>query len=350
MANIQCKMCGGTIDVPIEEVEEGSSGECPYCGTLMVFSQKRGTLSVDYPALEGQSENTDTEESELSCDLSEVHVLGQFSKRLLATKQYAELEKQIDAILEKQPENPPLLAQKALAICMLVMNNGTDAIRISEVASLFTHCMDFLTAAEKAGLKMSWLEGTRAILAKQVPVAFPKMAEATLLRRLYTIAKHPNLLEDDVEDIGIIIEQIDAAVEAFSNYPEFDGIEKAVVESVKPIIVDIGNGIVDSLLVTFLKNPDRDACDGFFLQTSRLYPAQLWAFTHAETEKEAESIRSSILKALKALIEHNGYDYVQDEWGAYHKESWLPQDHLDSQRQFIEDFPYISSVNTEVSP
>ena len=331
MANIQCKMCGGTIDVPIEEVEDGSSGECPYCGTMMVFSQKRGTLSIDYPALQEQSGKTDAAESENLVGLTP------FQQHLIDTKQFAELEKQIDEALAKQPVNPPLLAQKALAICMLVMNYGTDAIRISEVASLFTHCLDWLNAAEEAGQRMNWVGETKAELAKQVPVALPNMAAATLLKRLYTIAKDPELLKDDDEDIGIIIEQIDEAVDAFSNYHEFDGIEKAVVESVKPTIVDHANGIVDVLLVTFLKNLERDAYYGFCRQTNRLMPALLWALGHAGTEAESETIRNCILKALRAQIEHNGYDYVQDEWGTYHKESWLPQNLLDSARKIMED-------------
>ena len=330
MASIQCKMCGGTIDVPIEEVEDGSSGECPYCGTMMVFSQKRGTLFVDYPALQEQSRNTDAEESGKPLGLTP------FQQHLIDTKQFAELEKQIDEALAKQPTNPPLLAQKALAASMLVMNNGTDAIRISEVASLFTHCMDWLNAAEEAGQRMNWVGETKAELARQVPVALPNMAMATLMKRLLTIANDPEQVEDD-EDIGIIIEQIDEAVDAFSNYPEFDGIEKAVVESVRPTIVGNGNNIVDLLLVTFLKNPDRDAYYGFCRQTNRLMPAFLWALRHAETEAESETICNCIVKAIKAQIEHNGYDYVQDEWGTYHKESWLPQNMIDSARKILED-------------
>ncbi|MBQ6247437.1 MAG: hypothetical protein IJK04_11265 [Kiritimatiellae bacterium] len=306
---------------------------------MMVFSLKRGTLLVDYPALPGE----DTGAAELENQSGLLPAQG----HLIATMQYADLEKSCDEALKNHSDNSPLLipllAQKALAVCAQVTNNGTDAIRISEVASLFTHCMDLLNAAEAAGQNDNWLEDTRATLARQVPEGFPKMAEATLLKRFSAISEEPKLVEDD-EDIGIIIEQIDTAVDAFSHYSEFDGVEKAVVESVKPIIVNIGKKIIDLLLFTFLKNPDKDAYFAFCRQICRLLRAEYWALGHAASEEELETIRHCIAKAIKAQIEYNGYEYVQDEWGAFHKKNWFPPDMLDSQRKILESMESLEFI------
>lgn len=330
MATILCRMCGGTIDVP-DEVEDGSCGECPYCGTMITFTIRGGKLIADYPtspATESTSSDTDGES---------VATVASFATQdhLRATGQYAELERQLDASLAKAPNHPVLLAQKGIAICLLVINKGTEAIRIAEVASLFAQSLAIIDAAEATGIEDQALSDmyaeARKVLIAQASSSFPIMVKTTMLNKLAQTISDPEELRDG-ERLSDVVTQITTAFEIFINYPDLADVVTTTEGLLRPLVLKLVNErLIDELLFVYLKKPNSE---NFILrllaQLSGIAMLLNFVRFFAKTETEKEIAGQLIKKAHKALLDNNGYNYTQDKWGVYHKVSWLSEDMIAS--------------------
>ena len=328
MATISCRMCGGTIEVP-DEVEDGSCGECPYCGTMITFTIRGGKLIADYPA----SQAAESASGDIDGATPNVITSADLATRdhLHTTGQYAELERQLDALLAKSPNHPVLLAQKGIAICLLVIKKGTDAIRIAEVASLFAQSLAIFDAAQASGIEDQTLPDmyieSRKVLVEQAPTALSKMAEATLLNKLSKTISDPEGLEDD-ERIDDAITQIYTAFETLLDYPDLADVVTVTKDSLKQLILKIvSEELIDAMVALYLKNPGSETFIlRLFVQMSGFASALLFARYCAETEAEKDDSIRLMKKAHRALLDNNGYDYSQDKWGVYHKVSWLSED------------------------
>ncbi len=328
MAAISCRMCGGTIEVP-DEVEDGSCGECPYCGTMITFTIRGGKLIADYPA----SPVAESASCDIDGDVANVATVASIATQdhLRATGQYAELERQLDASLAKAPDHPVLLAQKGMAICLLVINKGTDAIRIAEVASLFAQSLAIFDAALASGIEDQTLSDmyieSRKVLIEQAPASFSKMAEITMLNKLAQTISEPEELGND-ERLVNVVTQITTAFETFLNYPDLADVVTTTEGVLNPLILKLVNArLIDELVSEYLK---KTSSETFILrllvQLSGIAMLLHFVRVCAKTEAEEDVAGQLMKKAHKALLDNNGYDYVQDKWGVYHKVSWLSED------------------------
>lgn len=334
MANVLCKMCGGTVEVP-EEVDDGCYGECPYCGTMMTFALRGGTLSVDFPACPKVNDVPQLGEKTPCNDGG-----GEFSfavaSELMEAGKYDELLTQSEAMLKKEPANPLAIALKATAICLLEADGDTEEIRIEEVASLFTAAFDGLASLDEAaainGLDDAGVSKARNIISNLAMESIPLLATATMGNKLdYVIVADSEQLAHRMKEVhdnesgpDSVLHQIVVANVLLSRYPELEGIESAIVEKLtQQILEKIDERTIDSL--SKLEVEDKETYLALNDAMVELVADLNVLLYHVSSRaKDAALDRMQLLDELAIkTMDKPGYDYVPDGFGAYHRVPWV---------------------------
>ncbi len=277
MASIQCKNCGGSVELPTGR----QSTTCPYCGGLV---ERAGN---------GHAENG--------------HYM--LAKTAFESGNYADAERFCNMHLAQAPDDVDALLLKAQAIGW---QQWTGAVRLREVAKNFALALEKVdNAAEReelgATIRKEFLEiaSEKIDEALSVFLASPDKEETDRLKAIY----------DDLQSV-------------ISDVPGLD-CETAGFKSIgRKILNGIDLNYVLSLVRAYQLNPGEKA---YSVLSSRFDKCEsilsLVVADFADENEAFESVHATLKAFAKALDENIGFEYIRDRWGAYHQVPWAAKVH-----------------------
>ena len=296
MASIQCKNCGGSVELPTGR----QSTTCPYCGGL-VERTGNGHAGAGHYML---------------------------AKTAFESGNYADAERFCNMHLAQTPDDVDAFLLKAQAIGW---QQWTGMVRLREVAKNFALALGKVDDADErdelgATIRREFLEIASGKIdeALSMFLASPDKGETDWLKAVY----------DDLQTAISDISGLDCENEGFKSIG-------------RKILKSIDLDYVQSLICAYQRNPVEEA---YSVLSSRFDNCEsvlsLVVGDFADEDEAFNNIHATLKAFAKALDENTGFDYVRDNWGAYHQVPWSPQvneEYFDSRWQ--QWYPTLRKIN-----
>ena len=275
MASIQCKNCGGTVELPTGR----QSTTCPYCGGLVERSGSGHAGAGHY----------------------------MLAKTAFESGNYADAERFCNMHLAQAPDDVDALLLKAQASGW---QQWTGTVRLREVAKNFALALGKIDDADErdelgATIRREFLEIASGKIDEALAVflASPDKEETDCLKKMYEelYLAMPDVRGLDCENEG------------------FKSIGRKILKS-----IDLD--YVQSLVRAYQRNPGEETHSelcGRFGNCEAVLSNVCGDF--ADEDEVFENIHATLKAFAKALDENIGFDYVRDNWGAYRQVPWSPQ-------------------------
>lgn len=296
MANIQCKNCGGSVELPTGR----QSTTCPYCGGLVERTGSGHTGTGHYMLAKTAFESGNYEDAERFCNMH----------------------------LAYAPDDVDALLLKAQAIGW---QKGMRKNRLCEVAT------NFLQAIKRIEDPQAREELGSTIKREFLSIASRKISAAVGNFKLNSEDY------DKTDALDNLLRDCDYAIRDLENETswtidhEVDKYEYAepIIRVADKEVRAIWEGILEQidcfyvqhLVRLFQMAPSRDA---FFKLKVQFDNCETILMTVANNRVEdmgiVEKAHSTLSYFAKALDDNVGMDYERDEWGAYHQVQWKETD------------------------
>ncbi len=283
MASIQCKNCGGTVELPTGR----QSTTCPYCGGLVERTGSGHAGAGHY----------------------------MLAKTAFESGNYADAERFCNMHLAQAPDDVDALLLKAQAIGW---QQWTGTVRLREVAKNFALALGKVDDADE-----------RDELGATIRREFLAIASGKIDEALSVFLASPDKVETD--SLKKMYEDLQSAISDVSGLDcDNEGFKSIGRKILKSIDLDY----VQSLVRAYQLNPVEEAyavLSGRFGNCEAVLSNVCGDF--ADEDEVFENIHATLKAFAKALDENIGFDYVRDRWGAYHQVPWAPQineEHFDS--------------------
>ena len=296
MASIQCKNCGGSVELPTGR----QSATCPYCGGL-VERAGNGLAGTGHYML---------------------------AKAAFESGNYVDAERFCNMHLAQVPDDVDALLLKAQTIGW---QQWTGTVRLREVAKNFAMALEKVDSPDE-----------REELGDTIRREFLEIASGKIDEALSVFLASP-----DKEETDRLKAMYDDLQSAISDVSGLDGENEGFKSIGRKILKGVDLDYVQSLVRAYQLNPGKEA---YSVLSSRFDKCEsilsLVVGDFADEDEVFEDIHATLKAFAKALDENIGFEYIRDRWGAYHQVPWSPQvneEHFDSRWRHW--YPTLRKIN-----